>query len=32
MYNRIGEVWISKKVDVYDLLDSGDIEKLMVDG
>ena len=29
MYNRIGEVWISKKVDVYDLLDSGDIEKLM---
>lgn len=29
MYKRIGEVWISKKVDVYDLLDSGDIEKLM---
>ena len=29
MYNTTGEVWISKKVDVYDLLDSGDIEKLM---
>ena len=29
MYNKTGEVWISKKVDVYDLLDSGDIEKLM---
>lgn len=29
MYNKNGEVWISKKVDVYDLLDSGDIEKLM---
>lgn len=29
MYNRTGEVWISKKVDVYDLLDAGDIEKLM---
>lgn len=29
MYNQTGEVWISKKVDVYDLLDAGDIEKLM---
>ena len=29
MYKKTGEVWISKKVDVYDLLDSGDIEKLM---
>ncbi len=29
MYNKTGEVWISKKIDVYDLLDSGDIEKLM---
>ncbi len=29
MFNKNGEVWISKKVDVYDLLDSGDIEKLM---
>lgn len=29
MYKRTGEVWISKKVDVYDLLDSGDIDKLM---
>ncbi len=28
MYER-GEVYISKKVDVYDLLDSGDDEKLM---
>jgi superfamily II DNA/RNA helicase len=28
MYNA-GDVWISKKVDVYDLLDSGDIDKLM---
>lgn len=29
MFNRTGEVWISKKVNVYDLLDSGDIEGLM---
>lgn len=29
MYKTIGEVWISKKVDVYDLLDSGEIDKLM---
>lgn len=29
MYNTTGDVWISKKVDVYDLLDSGDIEKLL---
>ncbi len=29
MLTQTGEVWISKKVDVYDLLDSGDIEKLM---
>lgn len=29
MYNTTGEVWISKKVDVYDLLDSGEIDKLM---
>lgn len=29
MHNSLGEVWISKKVDVYDLIDSGDIEKLM---
>jgi len=28
MYDR-GDVWISKKVNVYDLLDSGDINKLM---
>jgi len=28
MYNQ-GEVYISKKVDVYDLLDSGDDDKLM---
>ena len=28
MYNK-GDVYISKKVDVYDLLDSGDDEKLM---
>ena len=28
MYNS-GDIWISKKVDVYDLLDSGDIDKLM---
>ena len=28
MYNK-GEVYISKKVDVYQLLDDGDIEKLM---
>ena len=24
-----GEVWISKKANVYDLMDSGDTEKLM---
>lgn len=29
MFNTKGEIWISKKVDVYDLLDSGDIERLM---
>ena len=29
MYNKTGDVWISKKIDVYDLLDSGDIDKLM---
>lgn len=29
MYKNTGEVWISKKVNVYDLLDSGEIEKLM---
>lgn len=29
MYKTIDEVWISKKVDVYDLLDSGEIDKLM---
>jgi len=29
MYNTRGEVWISKKVDVYELLDSGEIDKLM---
>ena len=29
MYKAEGEVWISKKVDVYDLLDSGEIDKLM---
>lgn len=29
MYKIRGEVWISKKIDVYDLLDSGDIERLM---
>ncbi len=29
MYKSQGEVWISKKVDVYELLDSGDIESLM---
>ena len=28
MYHS-GEVWISKKVDVYDMLDNGDDEKLM---
>lgn len=28
MYNS-GDVWISKKVDVYDLLDSGDTDQLM---
>lgn len=28
MYDA-GEVYISKKVDVYDLLDSGDDDKLM---
>ncbi|MCD8301338.1 MAG: phospholipase D-like domain-containing protein [Clostridiales bacterium] len=29
MYNDVGEVWVSKTVDVYDLLDSGEIDKLM---
>ena len=29
MYKQTGEVWISKKVDVYELIDSGDIESLM---
>ncbi|MBQ9255795.1 MAG: helicase [Acidaminococcaceae bacterium] len=29
MYNTTGEVWISKKVNVYDLLDAGDIDKLL---
>lgn len=29
MYKDNKEVWISKKVDVYDLLDSGDIDSLM---
>lgn len=29
MYNLKGEVWISKKINVYDLLDSGDTDKLM---
>ena len=29
MYNTSGEVWISKKVNVYDLLDSGDIDRLL---
>ena len=29
MYNTTGEVWISKKVSVYELLDAGDIDKLM---
>ncbi len=29
MYKKTGEVWISKKIDVYDLLDSGDNDKLM---
>ena len=29
MYKTKGEVWISKKVDVYDLLDLGEIDKLM---
>lgn len=29
MYNTKGEVWISKKVDVYELVDSGEIDKLM---
>lgn len=29
MYNTLGEVWISKKVNVYDLLDSGELDKLM---
>lgn len=28
MYNTRGEVWISKNVDVYEMLDNGDIEKL----
>lgn len=26
---KTGDVWISKKVDVYDLIDSGDVDKLM---
>ena len=30
MYKQTGEVWISKKVDVYELIDSGDIESLIV--
>lgn len=29
MYNTTGEVWISKVYDVYDLMDAGNIEKLM---
>ncbi len=29
MYTGTGEVWVSKTVNVYDLLDSGDIDKLM---
>ncbi len=29
MIKRTDEVWISKKVDVYDLLDSGETEKLL---
>lgn len=29
MLNNVGEVWISKKVNVYDLLDAGEIDKLM---
>lgn len=29
MYNTTGEVWISKKVSVYELLDAGDIDKLL---
>ena len=29
MYNTLGEVWISKKVNVYDLLDSGELDKLL---
>lgn len=29
MYKTKGEVWISKKVDVYELVDSGEIDKLM---
>ena len=29
MYNKTGEVWISKKIDVYDLLDSGETDKLL---
>lgn len=29
MYKTTGEVWISKKVNVYDLLDAGDTDKLL---
>ncbi len=29
MMNTQGEVWISKKVDVYDLIDNGETEKLL---
>ena len=29
MLNNVGEVWISKKVNVYDLLDAGEIDQLM---
>ena len=29
MLNTKNEIWISKKVDVYDLIDNGDVEKLV---
>ena len=29
MYKSTGEIWISKKIDVYELIDSGDTEALM---
>ena len=29
MYKNTGGVWISKSVDVYDLLDAGEIDQLM---